>query len=263
MLQSICKEKGFSIRKNHTRRSHIDNSLIGLEITCHREGYRRPSYYKKHKNVANRSETMIGCKTMMSLIRDSERWIVSKFVTNHNHELCSPKSMLLLRGHSGKTLAQKNLIDVLNEVGVAPKKIMSVLKHESGGDSQIGCATIDVQNYLGNKRRRLLKEGDAQRMYNYFIKCQSKSPGFVYAIQVDKNNCMGNCFWVDARSRLACQYFRDVVTFDATYLTNRYHMPFVPFTGVNHHHQSIMFGCALLVNEKIESYVWLLPINLG
>jgi hypothetical protein len=35
-------------------------------------------------------------------------------------------------------------------------------------------------------------------------------------------------------------------------------MPFVSFTGVNHHHQSMMVGCALLVNETVESYTWLL-----
>ena len=95
-------------------------------------------------------------------------------------------------------------------------------------------------------------------MYKYFIESQCKNPGFVYAIQVDENGRMGNCFWVDARSRLAYQYFGDVVTFDATYLTNCYKMPFVPFTGVNYHHQSVMFGCALLVNETVESYTWLL-----
>ena len=50
----------------------------------------------------------------------------------------------------------------------------------------------------------------------------------------------------------------DVVTFDATYLTNCYKMPFVPFTRVNYHHQSVMFECALLVNETVESYTWLL-----
>ncbi|XP_035544601.1 protein FAR1-RELATED SEQUENCE 5-like [Juglans regia] len=69
---------------------------------------------------------------------------------------------------------------------------------------------------------------------------------------------MGSCFWADARSRAAYQYFGDVVTFDATYLTNIYKMPFVPFSGVNHHHQTIMFGCALLVNKTGESYTWLL-----
>jgi hypothetical protein len=49
-----------------------------------------------------------------------------------------------------------------------------------------------------------------------------------------------------------------LVTFDPTYLTNRYKMPFVPFTGVNHHKQSILFGCALLWDETEESFVWLL-----
>ena len=35
-------------------------------------------------------------------------------------------------------------------------------------------------------------------------------------------------------------------------------MFFIPFTGVNHHHQSVMFGCALIVNETTESYTYLL-----
>lgn len=69
---------------------------------------------------------------------------------------------------------------------------------------------------------------------------------------------LANCFWVDSRSRMAYKYFGDVVTFDPTYLTNRYKMPFVPFTGVNHHQQSILFGCALLWDETEESFVWLL-----
>ena len=40
-------------------------------------------------------------------------------------------------------------------------------------------------------------------------------------------------------------------------------MSFVPFTGVNHHHQSVMFGCALLVNETAKSYTWLLKTWLN
>ncbi|XP_041001739.1 protein FAR-RED ELONGATED HYPOCOTYL 3-like [Juglans microcarpa x Juglans regia] len=38
-------------------------------------------------------------------------------------------------------------------------------------------------------------------------------------------------FWADPHSRAAYQYFGDVVTFDTTYLTNRYGMPFAPFVG--------------------------------
>ncbi|XP_028106610.1 protein FAR-RED IMPAIRED RESPONSE 1-like [Camellia sinensis] len=34
-------------------------------------------------------------------------------------------------------------------------------------------------------------------------------------------------------------------------------MPFAPFVGVNHHGQSILFGCGLLSNENTETFVWL------
>ncbi|KAA3473185.1 protein FAR1-RELATED SEQUENCE 5-like [Gossypium australe] len=64
-------------------------------------------------------------------------------------------------------------------------------------------------------------------MHRDCIKLQIKDLGFIYAIQVDESGHMGNYFWVDGRSRMAYKYFGDVVTFDATYLTNRYSMPFV------------------------------------
>ncbi|XP_061336692.1 protein FAR1-RELATED SEQUENCE 5-like [Gastrolobium bilobum] len=34
-------------------------------------------------------------------------------------------------------------------------------------------------------------------------------------------------------------------------------MACAPFIGVNHHKQSVLFGCAFLLNETTESFVWL------
>ncbi|XP_057492460.1 protein FAR1-RELATED SEQUENCE 5-like [Actinidia eriantha] len=56
---------------------------------------------------------------------------------------------------------------------------------------------------------------------------------------------------------MAYHYFGDVVTFDTTYRTNKYEMPFAPFTGVNHHLHSIQFGCALLQDEAEVTFLWL------
>jgi len=75
---------------------------------------------------------------------------------------------------------------------------------------------------------------------------------------MDVEGHLANCFWVDARYRIAYKNFGDVVIFYPTYLTNRYKMSFVPFTGVNNHHQSILFGCALLWDETQETFEWLL-----
>jgi hypothetical protein len=254
---AYARRVGFSIRKNHTRLSK-DKSLIALEYVCSREGFRFKSCQNKIYTNSEPTEIRIGCKTLMGLKKVESRWIVCKFISKHNYDLFSPRSTSLLRGHRVVTSAQKNLIDKLNESSVAPRKIMSVLSKKFGGNYNVGCISKDVQNYLGNKRKLIFGEGDAQKMYNYFLERQIKNPGFVYAIQVDENGCMGNCFWADARSQAAYQYFGDVITFDDTYLTNCNKMLFVPFTGVSHHHQSMMFGCALLINETAESYTWLL-----
>uniref|UniRef100_A0A2N9H7E5 Protein FAR1-RELATED SEQUENCE n=1 Tax=Fagus sylvatica TaxID=28930 RepID=A0A2N9H7E5_FAGSY len=50
--------------------------------------------------------------------------------------------------------------------------------------------------------------------------------------------------------------FNDVITFDTTYLTNKYDMPFAPFIGINHHGESIILGCGLLSSEDTDSFVW-------
>ncbi|KAK8665461.1 hypothetical protein V6N13_005628 [Hibiscus sabdariffa] len=39
--------------------------------------------------------------------------------------------------------------------------------------------------------------------------------------------------------------------------TNRYRVPFASFTGINHHGQPVLFGCALILNESESSFVWL------
>ena len=63
-------------------------------------------------------------------------------------------------------------------------------------------------------------------------------------------------FWADARSRAAYQEFGDAITFDTTYLTNKYDMPFAPFVGVKHHGHSILLGCGLISNEDTYTFNW-------
>lgn len=45
---------------------------------------------------------------------------------------------------------------------------------------------------------------------------------------------------------------------DTTYRTNKYRKPLVVFTGINNHFSSIVFDCALVSDEKDETYVWVL-----
>ncbi|PHT87839.1 hypothetical protein T459_09945 [Capsicum annuum] len=182
------------------------------------------------------------------------KWVVCRLVTKHNHELASPNSQKFLRSKRKKSEAPKNLIDLLGNSGVRPGKIASVLISQVGGVDQLNLTGQDIQNYLRTRRQKDFEKGDAELMLQYFQKRQSENPGFFYAIQMDVDGRLANCFWVDARSRIAYKNFGEVVVFDPTYLTNKYKMTFVPFTGVNNHHQSILFGCALLWDETQDTF---------
>ena len=61
---------------------------------------------------------------------------------------------------------------------------------------------------------------------------------------------------MDARSRVTCEYFGDVITFDTIYLINPYKMSFAPFVGVNHG-QSVLLWCGLISNENVDTFIWL------
>ncbi|KAH9721372.1 protein FAR1-RELATED SEQUENCE [Citrus sinensis] len=86
-------------------------------------------------------------------------------------------------------------------------------------------------------------------------KSESKSANALKPKPNVKNGCDAKIG--DSRSRAAYKYFGDVITFDTTYLTNKYDMPFAPFVGVNHHGQSILLGCRLISREDTETFTWL------
>jgi hypothetical protein len=69
---------------------------------------------------------------------------------------------------------------------------------------------------------------------------------------VDDEGRLQNMFWSDSQSQL------DYGVFDSNYRVNRYNLPFVPFIAIGHHRTTVVFGCGILSDETISSYIWLL-----
>nr|GEY08649.1 hypothetical protein [Tanacetum cinerariifolium] len=57
-----------------------------------------------------------------------------------------------------------------------------------------------------------------------------------------------------------CNYkeFGDIISFDATFRTNKYDMVFVPFTVIDNHKKCVMVSLGLLLREDTEAYTWIL-----
>ncbi|XP_042974555.1 protein FAR-RED IMPAIRED RESPONSE 1-like [Carya illinoinensis] len=127
----------------------------------------------------------------------------------------------------------------------------------AGGFENLPFLEKDCRNYIDKARHLRLGAGGARALQEYFLRMQYKNPRFFASMDLDDDGRLKNVFWADPRSRAAYEDFGDVVTFDTTYLTNRYGMPFALFVGVNHHGQSILLGVGLISSEDTTTFVWL------
>ncbi|KAK4786083.1 hypothetical protein SAY86_002772 [Trapa natans] len=110
---------------------------------------------------------------------------------------------------------------------------------------------------MGGNRPTTLVAG-VQHVLDYLKRMQAENPAFFYAVQGDGERMGGSIFWADATARTNYSYFGDAVIFDTTYRTGHYRVPLAALTGLNHHGQPVLFGCALMLNESESSFIWLL-----
>ncbi|CAN6317796.1 unnamed protein product [Urochloa humidicola] len=76
--------------------------------------------------------------------------------------------------------------------------------------------------------------------------------------ELDADHRLRSLFWAGVDSRLDYAFHGDVVVFDTTYRTNKYGAAFVPFVGLSRHRTPVVFGCGVLSDPSVDSYVWLL-----
>ncbi|XP_006664437.1 protein FAR1-RELATED SEQUENCE 5-like [Oryza brachyantha] len=224
-----ARRLGFPFRVGRSRRSKgVEEVVIMKRFVCSREGVYKKKQPPSGEATSKRERMSMreGCNAMMEVVREKDHWVVSKLEKAHNHCLGLGTRVGYLRA--------RGLPDASDKVTAMVSDGMTSLR----------------QNILG-------EGGDGQGILDYLKKMQANDPGCTHAIQVDKNGCLMNVFWADSRAKAAYQHFGDAVTFDTTYKKSKYMMPFVTFSGVNHHLQTVMFGCAFLVEETESSFSWL------
>ncbi|CAJ2667584.1 unnamed protein product [Trifolium pratense] len=172
---------------------------------------------------------------VIRLDRKIGKYKVVDFVAKHNHPLQPQKYVHMIRSHRRISEAQASQIVLGDQSGLRPKGLHEYISKQAGGLETVGFTKQDLKNYLRTKRMHSLKFGEVGALIKYF-KHESENPSFFYDFQMD----------VD-----------DVITFDTTYKTNKDYRPLGVFVGLNNHTQTIIFGAALLYDEKIPSFQWL------
>nr|GFB20798.1 protein FAR1-related sequence 5-like [Tanacetum cinerariifolium] len=101
------------------------------------------------------------------------------------------------------------------------------------------------------------RDSDAQILIHKMENRKKHVSDFSFDYLVE-NAELSNIFWADEVSKYNYREFGDVVSFDATFKTNKYKMVFVPFTTIDNHRKCVTVVAGLLKNETTKSYIWLL-----
>ncbi|KAL2499469.1 Protein FAR1-RELATED SEQUENCE 5 [Abeliophyllum distichum] len=215
---------------------------VGMKFTDENELF---EFYKRYAyHIVVRAEEIVVQALLSSLNQQFKRvckaritasseisgtWRINTVHLQHNHKT-SPSKSRLYRCNRELSASVKRKLEVDDIAGIPLHKSYSAAVVEAGGYEKMTCVEKDCRNYI-------------EKVF--------------FSMDLDEESRLKNIFWADNRCRQAYKEFGDVVTFDTTYPTNKYDMPFAPFVGVNHHGQSTLLGCGLVSNEDTETFVWL------
>nr|GEY11146.1 hypothetical protein [Tanacetum cinerariifolium] len=190
-----------------------------------------------------------------------ESYMVLDFVENHNHPLMNLNNMDLSKARRQLHFDNYIFIHRASLSNLGPTRAHRLKVALVGGYDKVRGTSTDYCNF---KRcvTSFIGDIDAQLLVDKMCKRKKHVPEFCFEYPTLTSKELVRLFWAD--ETMKCNYvgFGDVVSFDATFHTNKYGYKLVPFTEIDNHQKCVTFGDALLSNETTKSFCWMLEAFL-
>ncbi|XP_076954274.1 protein FAR1-RELATED SEQUENCE 5-like [Bidens hawaiensis] len=265
-----AKKAGFGARKGG---SYVHGGVLKTKyFTCCKEGYKPAKmcdlkgdcnesskpYYKRRKRPTIRC----GCRAHIQLKSvDGGFFEVDDFVEGHNHRMVADSDMQFVCSAKKLTHVQEEAIYELSNMNLGPVKAFNLMRTHYGGFEKVGATKDDCKNF----RQGLncyIREYDAEMIVQRLCAKKTFSSDYPFEYDVNDDRELIRMFWADETLKSNYLAFGDIISFDATFKTNKYKMVFVPFTAIDNHCHSVTVCAGLLASKTIESYTWLLQMLL-
>ncbi|CAL4934499.1 unnamed protein product [Urochloa decumbens] len=240
-------EVGFGIRFGRCRENKSGKRTM-QDIVCACEG----------AGGSNDARTVrCQCKAMVRLLRQADdSWAVSRFVSQHTHPLArSDGERRKWKSHSRIDQMSRDLVMHLRGNNVQISRVCSIIGSMHGPAGYVPFSRQSMRSLCGRLAQESI-HGDMEKTVEMFHSIRTADPGLVVKVDADEHGRIRSLFWAHGSGKTNYASFGDVVTFDTTYQTNLYNLPFGLFVGVNHHFQSVVFGAVLLTEETTEAFRW-------
>ncbi|XP_015689559.1 protein FAR1-RELATED SEQUENCE 5-like [Oryza brachyantha] len=229
-----------------------------FHLECNRSGKSKSTKSSENLLTKRKSNAIekTQCKARVIVKLDKGEWLFTAVRHEHNHPLCpSPSLTKFLLDHKQMSTAEKSFLRVMKQNRIPPKKILKVFRKIRVCFRDTPFENKDENNIPQTEHR--IANSDVESTLKHFTELQMQNPEFFYMLQKDENNTVTSIFWSDTRSRIEYDIFGDFIMLDAIYSTDMCNMPFVPIIGINNHARPLVLGCALLKDEKTETFKWM------
>jgi hypothetical protein len=122
----------------------------------------------------------------------------------------------------------------------------------------ISILDCDLSNAIQKYKVRPDVIHDASRLLKILIEHKSNDPGWFVDFQLDQDKRLTRLFWMSPAQITLWLEYHDVILNDNTAKTNRYQMPLSLFLVVDNNTKSRLVAQALVSDESVESYKWIL-----
>ena len=247
--KDYAREGGFEVRKGGKKYSkNSKDEPNNKYFYCVRQGVKPPPKAGNLKDDKpqptnplgvtkvikrrKRASCRCGCNAQLRLKKLPDgKYSVSKFIEKHNHSLVYEDDIKYLRASRRLTFSKQQLLNQLSNVNIGPVRSWKVLKEMYGGFEYIGATDVECKNYKRGLNE-FIGERDAQMVVDKLLSREEYFDDFSVEYKQDKETKeLVGLFWADEQAKRNYAAFGDVVSFDATFRSNRYHaVLYFPYT---------------------------------
>jgi hypothetical protein len=152
--------------------------------------------------------------------------------------------------------SDKTLIQILQETRVPPRNIMKIFRKTRGGFHNVPFDAKNLENELAKEKKKI-KNRDIEELLILIKDAKKNMPRFTHSFDIDSDNIVQSVFWTDQIGKANYSKFGQFVSFDTTFSTNQYSMPFAPIIGLDNFGKTVIFGAGLLEDESRKTFRWL------
>lgn len=225
MYTDYAERAGFDTRLYS--QSKFKNNIVRKKyVICNRGGKDTSNPFntlaageKKRKQNANKLTK--GCKAqiVIHIVPGTTDYYIKQFWECHNHPLESPEDRCHLKRVRKMSFAEREYQLRASRAALGPQRAHRLRAILKGGYQYVGAKVSDYKNF----RRglcRILYYKDAQIMVNKMNDRREHFPNYSFEYMRDRGH-LAAMFWADEREKAFYAEFGEVISFDATFRTNK------------------------------------------